>query len=101
MQAVKDAKTSKELMNKYPTGRTSEWSLGNVLKITTAWKVSKYGVISVAYFPVFSLNTGKYGTEITLYLDTFHAVNTGKSFYSMAGKVVKTLIEDRQIRGQT
>ena len=40
----------------------------------TAWKVSKYGVISGPYFPVFGLNTGKYGPEITLCLDTFHAV---------------------------
>ena len=40
----------------------------------TAWKVSKYGVISGPYFPVFGLNTGKYRPEITPYLDTFHAV---------------------------
>ena len=39
-----------------------------------AWKVSKYGVISGPYFLVFSPNTGKYGPEITPYLDTFHAV---------------------------
>ena len=30
---------------------------------------------SVTYFPVFGLNTGKYGREITPYLETFHAVN--------------------------
>ena len=42
--------------------------------------MSKYGVISGPYFPVFgeipvfSPNTGKYGTEITPHLDTFHAV---------------------------
>ena len=42
--------------------------------IDTAWKVSKYGVISGPYFPVFGLNTGKYGPEITPCLDTFHAV---------------------------
>ena len=41
---------------------------------STARKVSKYGVISGPYFPVFSLNAGKYGPEITPYLDTFHAV---------------------------
>ena len=35
----------------------------------------KYGVISGPYFLVFGLNTGKYGPEITPYLDTFHAVN--------------------------
>ena len=33
----------------------------------TAWKLSKYGVIS-------GPTTGKYGPEITPYLDTFHAV---------------------------
>ena len=36
--------------------------------------MSEYGVISDPYFPVFGLNTGKYGPEITPYLDTFHAV---------------------------
>ena len=36
--------------------------------------MSKYGVISGPYFPVFSPNTGKYGPEITPYVDTFHAV---------------------------
>ena len=40
-------------------------------KHSLAWKVSKYGVISGPYFPVFSPNTGKYGPEITPYLDTF------------------------------
>ena len=38
------------------------------------WKASKYGVISGPYFPVFGLYTGKYGPDITPYLDTFHAV---------------------------
>ena len=42
----------------------------------TAWKVSKYGVISGPYFPVFGLNTAKYGPEMTPYLDTFHAVSS-------------------------
>ena len=40
----------------------------------TAWRVSKYEVISGPYSLVFGLNTGKYGQEITPYLDTFHAV---------------------------
>ena len=57
----------------------------------TVWKVSKYWVISGPYFyafgqnmgryfvslrylSVFSPNAGKYRPEITLYLDTFHAV---------------------------
>ena len=33
-----------------------------------------YGVISGLYFSVFNPNAGKYGPEITPYLDTFHAV---------------------------
>ena len=43
-------------------------------KMRTVWKVSKYGVFSGPYFPVFSPNTEKYGPEKTAYLDTFHAV---------------------------
>ena len=34
----------------------------------------KYGVISGPFFPALGLNTGKYGPEITPYLDTFDAV---------------------------
>ena len=33
--------------------------------------MSKYGVLSGPYFPVFLLNTGKYGPEKTSYLGTF------------------------------
>ena len=36
--------------------------------------MSKYGVFSSPYFPVFSPNAGNYGTEKTPYLNTFHAV---------------------------
>ena len=43
-------------------------------KIFTAWKVSQQVVISGLYFPVFGLNMGKYGPEVTPYLDTFHAM---------------------------
>ena len=32
--------------------------------------MAKYGVISGPYLPVFNPNTGKYGPEITPYLDT-------------------------------
>ena len=42
--------------------------------ISTAWKVSKYGVFSGPYFPVFGLNTDKYRPEKTPYLDSFHVV---------------------------
>ena len=40
----------------------------------TAWKVSKYGIISGPCFSVFGLNTEKCGPEITPYLDPFHGV---------------------------
>ena len=40
----------------------------------TVWEVSKYGVFSGAYLPVFSPNMGIYGPEKTPYLNTFHAV---------------------------
>ena len=44
-------------------------------QLITARKMSKYGVFSGPYFPVFGLNTGKYGPEKTPYLDTFYAVD--------------------------
>ena len=42
--------------------------------LRTVWKLSKYGVYSGPYFPVFSPNTGKYAPIKTSYLGTFHAV---------------------------
>ena len=35
--------------------------------------MSKYGVISSPYFPVFSPNKEKHGPEITPYLENFYA----------------------------
>ena len=43
-------------------------------EVYTAWKLSKYRVISGPYFPAFGLNAGKYRPDITPYLDTFHAM---------------------------
>ena len=40
----------------------------------TVWKVYKCGVFFGRYFPVFRLNTWKYGPEKTPYLYTFHTV---------------------------
>ena len=34
-----------------------------IFRTQTVWKVPKYGVFSGPYFPVFGLNTGKYGPE--------------------------------------
>ena len=44
-------------------------------------KSSKYGVISGPYFPVCEPNVGKYGPEITPYLDNFHAVQASRLQY--------------------
>ena len=55
-----------------------------------AWKVSKYGVTSGPYFPVFSPNTGKYGPEITPYLDTFHAVVLFLYIKTMRRRTIQT-----------
>ena len=41
-----------------------------------ARKVPKFRGFSGPYFPVFELNTGKYGPEKTPYLDTFHTVKS-------------------------
>ena len=48
-------------------------SCGYVATITAS-KVSKYGVFSRPFFPALRLNTGKYESEKTPHLDTFHAV---------------------------
>ena len=53
----------------------------------TAWQVSKYGIFSGPYFPVLNLNTGKYGAEKTLYLDTFDEVTLGCSIIKNLDKV--------------
>ena len=55
--------------------------------------MSKYGVISGPYFPVFSPNTGKYGPEITPYLETFHAVSDSELESQQAVNTVFETIE--------
>ena len=45
--------------------------------MSTAWKLFKYGVFSGPYFPVFGLNTGKYGPEETPYLNIIRTLVTG------------------------
>ena len=46
----------------------------SLLVLDTARKMPIYGVFSGPYFPVFGLNTGKYGPEKTPYLEIFCAV---------------------------
>ena len=59
-------------------------------QLYSAWKLSKYGVFSSPYFPVFSPNTGKYGPEITPYLDNFHAVNASTIVINIGESNTKT-----------
>ena len=47
-------------------------------KANAAWNVSKYGVITSPYFPLFVLTTGKSGPKRTLYFNAFHAVKRTK-----------------------
>ena len=44
------------------------------------------------FFPVFGLNTGKYGPEKTLHLGTFHAVYQFQ-FYSTHGLLKISLVD--------
>ena len=65
--------------------------------------MSKYGVIFGPYFPVFGLNTGKYGPEITPYLDTFHAVineDFPKVMKKLATQVIQQCFSPNAARGQ-
>ena len=65
----------------------------NIVTVTTTYtarNVSKYGVISGPHFPLFGFNTGKYGPEITPYLDTFHAVFEDKVSPAGVGYVALT-----------
>ena len=55
--------------------------------IPTAWKLSKYEVFSGPFFPVFGLNTGKYGLEKSSYLDTFHAVSFSQKPREILGSI--------------
>ena len=41
--------------------------------LCAAWKMSKHGVFSDLYFPIFGLIAGKYGTEKNSVLHAFHA----------------------------
>ena len=64
----------KRQQNALQLAYTVQIKIDGIFLAITAWKVSKYGVISGPYFPVFRLNTWIYGPEITPHLDTFHAV---------------------------
>ena len=55
-------------------GPFSYCMLISLFELFTVWKVSKYGVFSGPYFPVFRVNAEIYGPEKTPYLDTFHEV---------------------------
>ena len=50
--------------------------------------MSKYGVISGPYFPVFALNTGKCGPEINPYLDILHALYMQKDKINYPASII-------------
>ena len=71
-----------KILQSFPCG-CMHLNASNMIRgvFSTAWKVSKYGVVSGPYFTpfelylfVFSPNAGKYGPEKTPYCVTFHAV---------------------------
>ena len=62
------------MLSQVPTFTLMPKIITKILNLNTARKVCKYRVISGPHFSVFRPNTGKYGPEITPYLDTFHAV---------------------------
>ena len=78
------------LSKKLRQGQNTALFKYEIFDIATAWKLSKYGVISGHYFPVFGLNTepniGKYGPGKTLYLGTSHAVCICTSGHHKFGK---------------
>ena len=53
---------------------------------STAWKVSKYEVISGPYFPIFVLNTGKYGPEIK-------TITCSHTIFTWLSSAMKQLLE--------
>ena len=57
---------------------------------STEWKVSKYGVLSGPYFPVFSPGAGKCRPEKTPYLDTFHALEYPSTYFHWTLMLVLT-----------
>ena len=54
--------------------------------------MSKYQVISGPYFPVFGMNSGKYGPDIAPYLGTFHAVSYNlRNFQELESSLKRTV----------
>ena len=51
------------------------------------WKVSKYGVFTGPYFPVFGQNTGKYGPEKN---SVFEHIPVNNGIYENLKFVLKT-----------
>ena len=62
MQDVRSSKDSADILAK------------PVSALCTAWKVSKYGVFSVPYFPVFGLNMEIYGVKNSVFGHFSHSV---------------------------
>ena len=80
------------------------WWRENWWTTITMWKVSKYGVFSGPYFPLFGLNTERYGVNLHIQSECgkirtrknsvfghFHAVYMKVKLYKIAWKLLKTL----------
>ena len=57
----------------------------------------KYGICPDPYFPVFGLNTKKYGPEKTPYFDIFHAVTVSVTRRRHNVLLNVTILKDRTI----
>ena len=55
------------------------WDSMTFLKFYTAWKVSKYGVFSGPYFPVFGMNTEIYGVDLRIQSE-YRKIRARKNF---------------------
>ena len=69
-------RTARRLANQYAKFDENQWALHSKLSDSLHHCVKCVQIRSISWsvFPVFELNTGKYGPEKTPYWDTFHAV---------------------------
>ena len=58
-----------------------------MIVILTAWKVSKYGVISGPYFPTFGLNTERYGVHSWRVLEKYSSKTSTEWKVSKCGVI--------------
>ena len=57
------------------------WNISNLKNMLIAWKVSKYGVFSGPYFPVFGMNTERYEVSLRIQFE-YMKIQTRKNLIS-------------------